>query len=191
MLPHHPLTECEIHQILSNDRRRAVLDHLGSTRGPVGVRALSETVAAEETGGGTPPTGVRNSVYTALHQTHLPKLHDLGVVHYDRDRSEVWLLGRSRAVDCYAEAVTRFGVSWAGYYRALGVLGLTLVVAALAEVPLLSLVDPLLWASGVLVIFALSTVSQLWADRWRLVRAVRPPAAAVTDGGHDGPPERS
>jgi hypothetical protein len=187
MSPHRPLTECEIHQILSNDRRRAVLEHLGSVRGPVGVGALSKAVAAGEAGGETAPPAVRNSVYTALHQTHLPRLHDLGVVHYDRDRSEVWLLGRSRAVDCYAEAVTRFGVSWAGYYRALGVLGLTLVVAALAEVPLVSLVDPLLWASGVLAVFALSTASQLWADRWRLVRAVRPPAAAVTDGGRDEP----
>ena len=179
------LTECQIHQILSNDRRRAVLDHLGSTRGPVGVRALSEAVAAAECSEQPVPARVRSSVYTALHQTHLPKLHDLGVIHYDRDRSEVWLLGRSRAVDCYATAVTRFGVSWAGYYRALGVFGLTLVVAAVADVPLVSLVDPLLWASGVLVVFALSTASQLWADRWRLVRALRPPAAAVADGGRE------
>lgn len=186
MFRHH-LTECQIHQILSNDRRRAVLDHLGSTRGPVGVRALSEAVAAAECPERSVPTKVRSSVYTALHQTHLPTLHDLGVVHYDRDRSEVWLLGRSRTVDCYAAAVTRFGVSWAAYYRALGVFGLTFVVAALADVPLVSLVDPLLWASGVLAVFALSTASQLWADRWRLVRALRPPTATVVDGGHDEP----
>jgi hypothetical protein len=179
------LTECQIHQILSNDRRCAVLDHLASRPGPVSVREVSERLAAAEAGESPAPTCVRNSVYTALHQTHLPKLHDLGVVHYDRDRSEVWLLGGSRTVERYAAVVTRFGVTWAGYYRALGVLGLTLVVVALAGVPVVSAVDPLLWTSGLLVVFALSTVSQLWADRWRLVRSVRPPAPLLADGGRD------
>jgi hypothetical protein len=96
----------------------------------------------------------------------------------------VWLLGGSRSVGRYAGAVTRFGVSWAGLYRSLGVVALTLVVAALAGLPVVSAVDPLLWASGALAVFAVATASQLWADRWRIVRTVRPPAV-VTDGGRD------
>jgi hypothetical protein len=148
------------------------------------VRALSTVVAEAETGRSPPPRRVRESVYTALHQTHLPRLDASGVVHYDRERSEVWLLGGSRAVDSYADAVTRFGVSWAEVYRSLGVVALAVVVAALAGLPVVSLVDPLLWASGALAVFAVATASQLWADRWRIVRTVRPPAA-VTDGGRD------
>lgn len=178
-----PLTECQIHQLLANDRRRAALDHLAATRGPAGVRALSTAVAEAETGRSPPPRRVRESVYTALHQ-HLPRLDACGVVHYNRERSEVWLLGGSRAVDSYADAVTRFGVPWAGVYRSLGVVALALVVAALAGLPVVSLVDPLLWASAALAVFAVATASRLWADRWRIVRTVRPPAA-VTDGGRD------
>jgi hypothetical protein len=183
-MPPTRLTECQIHQLLSNDRRRAALDHLAATRGPVGVSALSTAVAEAETGESPPPRAVRESVYTALHQTHLPRLDACGVVHYDRARSEVWLLGGSRSVGRYAGAVTRFGVSWAGLYRSLGVVALTLVVAALAGLPVVSAVDPLLWASGALAVFAVATASQLWADRWRIVRTVRPPAV-VTDGGRD------
>jgi hypothetical protein len=169
----HTLSECEIHQILSNPRRRAVLEHLGCTPGAVSVRDLSEAIAATETEQSPAPTRVRESVYTSLHQTHLPKLHQLGIVYYDRERSEILPLEGVRAIDPYMEVVTNWGVTWSEYYRALGVLGLTVVVAALASVPLVSLVDPLLWASGFLALFALGSAYQLWTDRYALVRAVR------------------
>jgi DNA-binding transcriptional ArsR family regulator len=185
----HTLSECEIHQILSNPRRRAVLDHLGASPGAISVRDLSEAIAATETGESPAPTRVRESVYTSLHQTHLPKLQELGVVRYDRDRSEIRPLAGVRAVDPYMEVVTTWGVTWGEYYRALGVLGLTVVVAALTPVPFVSLVDPLLWASGFLALFALSSAYQLWRDRYALVRTLRAVSGArrsgvaVADGG--------
>lgn len=187
----HTLSECEIHQILSNSRRRAVIEHLGTTPRAISVRDLSESIAAAETASSPAPTRVRESVYTSLHQTHLPKLQELGVVYYDRERSEIVPLEGVRAIDPYMEVVTDWGVTWGEYYRALGVLGLTVVVAALASIPLISLVDPLLWASGFLALFALGSAYQLWCDRYALVRAIRNVSGlgrspvVVADGGDD------
>jgi hypothetical protein len=189
----HTLSECEIHQILSNPRRRAVLEHLGTSPGAISVRDLSEAIATTETGESPAPSRVRESVYTSLHQTHLPKLHDLGIVYYDRERSEILPLEGVRAVDPYMEVVTSWGVTWGEYYRALGVLGLTVVVAALTPVPLVSLVDPLLWASGFLALFALSSAYQLWRDRYALARLVRATfgSASAADGGDVLPEEKA
>ena len=176
-----PLSQCEIHGVLSNARRRAVLEYLGTTPRRVGVRELSEAIAAEESGQSPPPRRVRESVYTALHQTHLPKLDDLGIVAYDRDASEIYLLGGARTVDRYRSPVTRLGLTWGEWYRALGVVGLTLVVASLASVPVVSAVEPLVFASGFLALFSVASVYQLWTDRWRLLHALRHRTAPDSD----------
>ncbi|QCJ46666.1 MULTISPECIES: DUF7344 domain-containing protein [Haloprofundus] len=165
--------EYEIHTVLSNQRRRVALEHLGSGPGRTTVRELSEVVATAETGESPPPRNVRESVYISLHQTHLPKLHDLGVVDYDRERKEIRLLEGARDVDLYMEVVTKHGITWGEYYRGLGVLSLLTVVAASIGVPGLSLAAPVLWASAFLALFACSTLYQLWARRWQVFRALR------------------
>ena len=167
------IPECEIHQILANPRRRETLRHLGTVPGSISLRELSESIAAFETDETPAPRCVRESVYVSLHQTHLPRLQELGVIRYDLDTKEVELLDGARDVDRYMDVVTRYGVTWGEYYRALGVLGLTAVVAASVEAPLVSAVDPLLWASGSLVAFALSSAYQLWSDRFSLLRLLR------------------
>jgi DNA-binding transcriptional ArsR family regulator len=167
------LPECEIHTILSNPRRRAAIKQLCSSPGTISVRDLSEVIAATETGQTPAPRNVRESVYISLHQTHLPKLHELGVIEYDRELKEVYLLDAAKDLDRYMDVVTAFGVTWGGYYRSLGVFGLAVVVAALAGVPGLAAVDPLLWASGFLGAFSLSTAYQLWTDRWNVLRSLR------------------
>ena len=71
------------------------------------------------------------------------------------------------------EVVTRYGITWSDYYRNLGILGLFVVVASLVDVPLVARVDPLLWASGFLAVFALSTAYQLWKARFGIIRGLR------------------
>lgn len=166
------MTECQIHGILANERRRAVIERLDASPGTVTVRDLSTAIAAAETGESPPPVRVRESVYTSLHQTHLPKLHDIGVIEYDRERSLVHLQPSIREIDRHMDVLNGLGVTWAEYYRSLGVLGLVLVTAALVGWPLVGALDPLLWASGTLVVFAVSVAVQLWDDRWRVRRTV-------------------
>jgi hypothetical protein len=55
------------------------------------------------------------------------------------------------------------GVTWGEYYRALGILGLCAVVGSLASLPGLAALDPLVFATVALTLFALSTVYQLYA----------------------------
>ncbi len=78
------LTENQIHNLLRNERRRAVLRFIAaSPERTVAVRDLAERIAAEETETDPPPRNTRQSVYVSLIQTHLPKLADVGVVEYD------------------------------------------------------------------------------------------------------------
>lgn len=78
----------ETHEILRNDRRRAVLQVLQTTP-EITVRELSEQVAAMEVGETPPPRDRRQSVYVSLVQTHLPKLAQAAVVSYDEQAKMV------------------------------------------------------------------------------------------------------
>lgn len=165
--------EREIHQVLSSARRRKALEQLRGAGGSITVRELSERVATAETGESPAPRNVRESVYTSLHQTHLPRLDELGIVEYDRDRKIVTIRDGARHISLYMEVETPFGLSWAEYYRLLGVVGLFAVVASLGEAPGVSAVDPLLWGVLFLAVFGLSTGYQLWRKRWSLLRLLQ------------------
>ena len=133
------LDEADIHDVLRNDRRRLVIERLQSTDdGSESVRELSERIAAAESGESPPPRNIRQSVYVSLHQTHLPKLDDLGIVEYDSDSKRVRLAECAAEVAVYMEVVPQDGISWAEYYLGVGLLGLGLAVAVAAGVPVLS-----------------------------------------------------
>jgi len=164
------IPESKIHYLLSSPRRCHALRYLEDNPGSTTLRELSEAVAAIEAGQSPPPRAVRERVYISLHQSHLPALDKQGVVEYDIERKEIRPLPGSRDVRLHMEVVTRYGITWAEYYRYLGILGLFVVVAGLAGLPLVSAVDPLLWASGFLALFALSTGCQFWKERYALLR---------------------
>ena len=159
------LPEVEVYRVLSNARRRETLAELWGQPEPVSLRELSEAIAATESGSHPAPRALRESVYNALHQTHLPKMDDLGLVAYDPDRKTVSACAEARQLGRYMDVTTRLGVTWGEYYRALGVAGLFITVASLAAVPGFAAVDPLIPATGFLGAFAASTVYQLLAER--------------------------
>jgi hypothetical protein len=164
----------EVHDVLRNDRRRLTLQYLKQRLEPVEVRELSERVAELEVGESPPPRNIRQSVYNALNQTHLPKLEDAGLVEFDTDRKIVSLREAARELDVYMNVVTPIGISWDAYYRSLGVLGLMTVVAADTNVPLFASVDSLVFATVFLFAFAASTSYQLWSMRWFYLRWLLP-----------------
>lgn len=169
------LPETDVHRLLSSPRRRVALEHLWRSRGVVTVRDLSEAIATAETGLDPAPRNLRESVYNSLHQTHLPTLHEHGLVLYDSDRKEVMVLDEARTLARYTSLVTPIGITWVEYYRALGIVGLVLVVCSLAGVPLLAAVDALVFASLALALFALTGAYQLWTERWKLRLLLRRP----------------
>ena len=78
------------------------------------VRDLSEHVAAWENE--AEPAAVtykqRKRVYTALYQSHLPKLHEHGFVEYDADRGTVRLAPQADAWSAYLEPHEADETSW-------------------------------------------------------------------------------
>ena len=163
----------QVYSILANERRRRALEQLGSVGGVVTVHDLSELVAGRETGESPPPKRCRESVYTSLVQTHLPKLEEVGVVEYDRETQTIELSRHARDVALYTEIVAKGGVTWSELYRALGVASLTVLLAALLDVPLVSAVDPVLWTSLALGAFAVASAAQLWVNRFSVLRQLR------------------
>ena len=91
--------------LLSSRRRRNVI-HALTHDGDSTVSDLSRQLAAWETG--KPPQGVsskeRKRTYTALRQTHLPRLAKHGVVAYDANRGTVALTERGEALRPYLHA---------------------------------------------------------------------------------------
>ena len=166
------IPETEIHDLLRNERRRQVIKQLQDTVGKTTLRDLAESIAERETGESPPPKNIRNSVYNSLHQTHLPKLDDRGIVEYESDRKTIRLTEDARSVDVYMEVVTPYGITWSEYYSLLGTLSLAVVLAALVGVPLISLVDPVAWVALCLVGFLASRGYQLWTDRWVYLNAL-------------------
>jgi hypothetical protein len=160
----------EIHEVLSSARRSSALSYL-QREDETSVQALSEAVATAETGVRPAPRDVRLSVYNSLVGTHLPKLAALGLVDYDVGHKRVQALPAARQVTSHTRVLTGLGITWGGYYRALGIIGLFLVVASLAGVPVLSAVDPLVSATLALTGFAVSGIYQLWTERRRARRA--------------------
>lgn len=165
MIENRNLTEPDIYHILSNPRRREALRHLGENGGKVDVGELSTDIAAAETGERPPPTNVRDSVYTSLHQVHLPTLEELGVLTYDRETRTVHRRVNAREIDAYMDVVTPFGITWEGIYRTLGTVALIGVVASAADVPGAAATSPLVWGTIGLVAIAVTSTYQLWRYR--------------------------
>ncbi|WP_049906430.1 DUF7344 domain-containing protein [Halorubrum tebenquichense] len=163
----------QVYAILANERRRHALDGLRSTGGTVTVNELSTLVAGRETGESPPPTRCRESVYTSLVQTHLPKLADAGVIAYDRESQTIELSKGARDVGLYTEILAPGGATWSELYRALGLASLLVVLAALLDVPVVSAVDPVLWTSLALGVFAAASSAQLWVNRSSVLRQLR------------------
>lgn len=81
--------------VLSNRRRRLVLELLRANGGEATARELSEYIATVESGENPPPRNIRQSAYVSLHQTHLPKLNKPDIIEYDGQAKTVKLNDRT------------------------------------------------------------------------------------------------
>ncbi len=150
------LASVDIHDVLSNERRQMTIELLRQQESSMTARELSEQIAEQETGESPPPRNIRQSAYVSLHQTHLPKLDDLGIVDYDQSAKTVELNERAEQVSVYLETVPKYGLSWGEYYVGMAVVGLLLVAGAEMGVPWLSAIGVSGWA---MMVFALIGVS--------------------------------
>ncbi|MFB6163939.1 MAG: hypothetical protein ABEJ31_02160 [Haloarculaceae archaeon] len=130
------LTYDAIFFTLSNARRRYLLHHLKRYEEPVSVGDLAREVAAWEND--VPVEAVthaqRKRAYSSLHQTHLPKMADLGIVDYDRERGVVTPTEPIDKLDFYLEVIPNDGIAWHEYYLAVSAIAVVLSVLSALEV---------------------------------------------------------
>lgn len=132
-----PLTEDRMFEVVSNQRRRYALRYLKRHDGDVAMlRDLAEQVAAWEYD--KPVWDLtadeRKTVKNALHQFHLPKMADYGVVRYNAQRGLVALTDTAADVEVYVEVVPGRDIPWGPYYLVFTALHAPVVVARWFEV---------------------------------------------------------
>lgn len=158
-----------VFETLSNRRRRHLLHYLvGLADGETTtVGTLSEQLAAWENDVdlSAVTSRQRKRLYTALHQTHLPKLDRLGIVEYDSARGTVAPGSEMAAFDVYFDMVAPGDVPWNQFYLGFAFLAVLAVTAGTAGLPPFGLLDGYGWALlvaiGLLVVAAFHFVYSL------------------------------
>ena len=159
------LEPSEIHNVLRNERRRQALKHLGQHSGTLTVDALAKHIASLETGESPPPHDVRKSVYVSLHQTHLPKLDELGIIEYDLRSKELVLTDVAKEVEVYMEIVPRGDISWDMYYLGVSILALTTLVSIKLDIQIIASLGLEFWTWFFFLLFACSSLYHVWDRR--------------------------
>ncbi|MDB2271250.1 hypothetical protein PM032_09480 [Halorubrum ezzemoulense] len=160
--PTTQVSEDELFDVLANQRRRFAVHLLKREEADrIEIGDMAEQIAAWENGTDMAEiTGdERKRVYTALQQSHLPKMDDAGVVEFNKDRGIVEPTPALQNVDLYMDVVEGKEIPWSDYY-----LGLSGVAAALAGAVWLgawpfTLLPEMAWTVAIVVAFAFSAIT--------------------------------
>lgn len=101
-----PLSTCDIHSILSNQRRLYLLEELFARKGRAEFDDLVDAVCEREleaTGEKTSWSDKRKSVRVSLYQTHMSRLKDDAIVDYARRTGTIALAQNSDIVAPYLD----------------------------------------------------------------------------------------
>src|SRR6056297_942434 len=136
-VPEPELSRDLVFDVLKNRRRRYALHYLRRADESVQLSELAEQVAAWENDIEVDAISAaeRKRVYTALYQSHLPKLDDAGIVDYNQNRGIVELSTAAEQIDPYLEMDARDDITWFRRYLALAGLGFAAIVAAALGIP--------------------------------------------------------
>ena len=161
------LSKGEIFDVLQNERRRYVLQHLRTNGGPVKLGELASDVAAKEYDC-TPDevsSAQRKRVYTTLQQTHLPRMHEAGIVEYDSENGVIDTTSHTTELTVYLEIVPGSEFPWREYYLSLGAISLAVVAILWVGIYPFTLVPPLVWATVMAVVLTVSAVYHTFVAR--------------------------
>lgn len=169
----------ETFTLLSNTRRRYALHVLTDEEdGPYRLGDLAEQIAAWENDVPVErlSSNQRKRTYTALQQTHLPKMSEMGVVDFDKDRGVVEPTAAIEDVDIYLEVVSGREIPWSSYNLVLGATSVALVAALWAGAWPLTMLPDVAWAAGIAVAFTVSAAIHVYyAQYMRLGTQDAPP----------------
>lgn len=172
------LTEDELFELLANQRRRHIMHTLMREDERINIGTLSQEIAAWEDGLEFEEVSStdRKRVYTALQQSHLPKLDKAGVVEFDRDRGTIEPTPTLQNVEIYMDIVRGREIPWSDYYLGLSILiGLVLGGSTLGLTPFALFPDGA-WMVFVVVTLGISALAhRYYARRNRLGIGRDPP----------------
>ena len=185
------LTEDELFTILSNRRRRYILHELMREDGQLDIGTLSQEIAAFEDGLELHEVSSsdRKRVYTALHQSHLPKMDKAGVVDFNRDRGTVEPTPALEDVEIYMDVVRGREIPWSDYYLGLvAISGLLLAGASFDPGPFAAF-TPSAWGVFVVVSFGVSALAHRYYARRNRLGIADDPSSVVLE--YQGRTERN
>lgn len=169
--------EC-IFNILSNRRRRFTIHALKRMDEPVDLVELSEYVAAWEMN--INPDNIEyedyRSVYMTLRRTHLPKMDEKGIIHFDESAQNLRTTDRLDSVDIYTEVIHNEEIPWSLYYVGVAGISVALLAAVVVGVPGFESLEPLHVGAFTVIVFSLSAIIHHLIDRQNsLGDSERPP----------------
>lgn len=158
------LSSDEIHDLLSNPRRRHALHIMRRDDGTAELSSVAEQVAAWENE--KPRSEVtsqeRHLVYTSIQQNHIPRLKRAGVISHER--GELELTNEAEELDVYMDIVPGNSIPWGECYLGLSAFSLALVAAVWVGIFPASVPD-LAWAALIGVLFAGSAAYHAYESR--------------------------
>lgn len=156
------LSSDEIFELLSSSRRRCVIAYLLEHPEGATLQELAREIAAEENDCAVDDVTrkQRKSVYVSLHQTHISKLSEAGVI--DRADDRIVPGDRAPALAPYFE---RPGEQdpWHMYYLTIVLVGGLALALAYLDVGVFATIEHITVSVAVFVAFAALTVVYTWA----------------------------
>lgn len=164
----------EIFDVLSNERRQCVLHYLRQQDDRrVDLRELVDYVTAWENDTTTEAIGTdqRKRVYTALRQSHLPRLERARLVEYEKLRGQVELTEQARRAQMYLEYVPEDDIPWSEFYLALSAFGAALIAATWIGVFPLGTLSGTIVAAILVTLFAVSALVHTYQSKQNRIGA--------------------
>ncbi|GAA0514266.1 hypothetical protein SAMN04488066_103151 [Halorubrum aquaticum] len=155
------VSDDELYDVLANQRRRFAVHLLKREEETMEIGEMAEQIAAWENDVDMAEiTGSdRKRVYTALQQSHLPKMDRAGVVHFNKNRGVVEPTDALENIDLYMDVVEGKEIPWSEYYLGLSGVALALVAAVWMGAWPFTLLPPLAWTLAIVVAFAFSAIA--------------------------------
>ncbi len=160
--PATDISEDELFDVLANQRRRFAVHLLKREEADsIAIGDMAEQIAAWENGIDMKEiTGnERKRVYTALQQSHLPKMDDAGVVDFNKDRGIVEPTPALQNVDLYMDVVEGREIPWSDYYLGLSGVTVALTGAVWLDAWPFVLLPDMAWMLAIVVAFAFSAIT--------------------------------
>ena len=159
----------EVFALLSNGRRRHVLQFLSENGGEIKLRELATTIAAAENE--IEPVEVtytqRKRLYTSLYQSHLPRMERSGVIEYNRNSGLVTLAPGAEGFEAYLEVVGANEFTWSEFYLGLSGLFAAVTLAFVTGTPPFPSLGPGTLMASLTLVLLVSSIAHLRYTRGR------------------------